>query len=707
MKIMRSFNLFLFLLFSLSYGLTQELENLDTIQLPKTHFVDQNITKLADKLLEGQQGDFDKFNRLFLWVVKSISYDVQKANSTNGSPLPDLNKILRTKSGICTDIAFLMDTLCKQAQLESYIVQGFAKDNLFDVGDPIYESNHVWNAVKLNGLWYLYDATWSQGRLTYEAKLKRKKIHDLQDKLYPKVKRKKYIIRIPKSECNKKKIKEKRFYNDHIFSYKLLSLFFHKRKYKVKHVFQMDKSYNFYLTHPQILALTHIPENPIWLLDGQTYHQIENQESDSSFYYLTKKIYALQNRSGTPCEACDALNSLAPDKKLELEIESSKTYNQKNQTSLWEKYYYLGDFYFQKAVNSTDTNQLLVYLDSSLFNYSISKNCLKKNIDHSKLNHSFLSKKNKKKFSQLISKNLIHLNTNRIHMNALKHRQKNIEGISKSSFLLNAKSYSLKRGFNYQAEKTIRIFKGKIPSSKLENLENKMEKMDKEIDSLNATIQALRINYDTLINYSTNQVWKLLTDTLSIDRFFAKSSLLRSQYLCDDYKKTMVDLYEELKQFEKQHNQFLYDSIYSKSDSCYLLMQNYKKFLQKRNKYLQKQTELMKVYTKFSGMTNETYSQKLIQFGELMQEDVCWIKKRKPQYQFFIVGVTILLNQKSGTIETIKSNTKTEEDRFQSVSKIYKKNKKRSITISKENLNFIRDKEKEAKSKRKEILKLI
>jgi hypothetical protein len=704
---MRSIILQLYLLLFPLLGITQEMEVLDTLTLPNTFFVDQNITKLSEKLIEGKETDFDKFNNLFLWVVKSIQYDFRKANSPNGSPFPNLEQILKTKRGICTDIAFLMDTLCKLSQLESYIVTGFAKDNLYDIKDPIYESNHVWNAVKLGGLWYLYDATWSQGRYTYEPKLKHQKIHQWKDKLSKKIKRKKYIVKIKKSECNKRKIKEKRYYNSNTFTYKLVHFFFHKKRYKLKFKFQVHKSYNFYLTHPQVLAITHIPDNPVWLLNGEKNNKIQSFENDSAFYYLTPKIYSLQNRSGSTCSECDELITSSPIQKLNLESQVSSQFNPRNQIPLWENNYFKGDYYYQKALHELDTNLILSYIDSALFFYANGYNHLKKNIDYSKQNNAYLSKKNKKKQSELIAKNLIHLKNNRLHMNALKHRKDKVDEINKLTFILNTKSYAIKRRLEYQAEKNIRIFNGKIAPNKIENLSKKIDRYSLEIDSLNRSIDELRTSYDTLLLFSTNQVWKTLIDTARIDKYFGESSSLRSEYLIDGNKKIMADLYAQLALFEKKHNQFLYDSIYHKSDSCYLIITQYKKLIQKRNKHIQKLSSLLKDFTKLGGMDQVEYSQQLIVFTELMQEDICWVKKRKTNYIFFSSGVRILLGQKTHTIENIKGDTKAEINRFQTVSSIYKKNKKRSTTISKANIKFLREQEKVVKLKRKEILKLI
>src|SRR4051812_35328376 len=52
-------------------------------------------------------------------------------------------------------------------EIKNVLVPGYAKDHLDDVHDSAFIDNHAWNAVKLDGLWYLYDVTWSTGIPTF------------------------------------------------------------------------------------------------------------------------------------------------------------------------------------------------------------------------------------------------------------------------------------------------------------------------------------------------------------------------------------------------------------------------------------------------------------------------------------------------------------------------------------------------------------
>ena len=73
-----------------------------------------------------------------------------------------LSDLINKKSTLCTGYAFLVKELAGLAGIECEVIDGFGK-----VGNKSLKNmkipNHAWNAVKLNGKWYLCDPTWSSG----------------------------------------------------------------------------------------------------------------------------------------------------------------------------------------------------------------------------------------------------------------------------------------------------------------------------------------------------------------------------------------------------------------------------------------------------------------------------------------------------------------------------------------------------------------
>ena len=141
-----------------------------------------NLPQLAHKLTNNLSSEVDRFRVLHTWVCKNIANDYrlsehvtyQRAKLVNDSAeLAEwnqrvssrvLSKLLREKKTMCTGYALLLSQLAELAGLECRIVHGYARTataHVKELGIP----NHSWNAVKLDGRWYLCDPTWSSGSL--------------------------------------------------------------------------------------------------------------------------------------------------------------------------------------------------------------------------------------------------------------------------------------------------------------------------------------------------------------------------------------------------------------------------------------------------------------------------------------------------------------------------------------------------------------
>jgi hypothetical protein len=58
--------------------------------------------------------------------------------------------------------------MCSLARIQSRVVSGFGRGLNFSVFDPQtgpFKNNHAWNAVQIDGGWYLVDATWDAGHI--------------------------------------------------------------------------------------------------------------------------------------------------------------------------------------------------------------------------------------------------------------------------------------------------------------------------------------------------------------------------------------------------------------------------------------------------------------------------------------------------------------------------------------------------------------
>jgi transglutaminase/protease-like cytokinesis protein 3 len=132
------------------------------------------------KLTQPFDNDVDKFRAIYKWVCDNIENDYQAFSrnkkqralfANNEIKLLEWNekfsqqvfkKLKEEHKTVCTGYAYLVREMAKHAGIEAQIIDGYGRNitsNIRGKGVP----NHSWNAVKLNGSWYLCDPTWSSG----------------------------------------------------------------------------------------------------------------------------------------------------------------------------------------------------------------------------------------------------------------------------------------------------------------------------------------------------------------------------------------------------------------------------------------------------------------------------------------------------------------------------------------------------------------
>ncbi|HEV8511929.1 MAG TPA: transglutaminase domain-containing protein [Cyclobacteriaceae bacterium] len=145
-----------------------------------------NLNDLAEKLTTRLARDEEKFRAIYVWVCNNIKNDYQfywesklmrEKLMNNPSAIKQwekefsvrvFKKLLKEQKTVCTGYAYLVKELATRAGVTCVMIDGYgrtAKSNIGGLGVP----NHAWNAVQLNGRWYLCDATWSSGAINTES----------------------------------------------------------------------------------------------------------------------------------------------------------------------------------------------------------------------------------------------------------------------------------------------------------------------------------------------------------------------------------------------------------------------------------------------------------------------------------------------------------------------------------------------------------
>lgn len=109
---------------------------------------DANHEKQFDEIYSGTLMDEEKAKVAYAWILNNITYDYDCNPVYQYS---NLDKTLRTKKGICYDIANLFTAICRSQNIPCYSVDGYRKDD--------YQYKHTWNRVCIDGVWYNVDIT--------------------------------------------------------------------------------------------------------------------------------------------------------------------------------------------------------------------------------------------------------------------------------------------------------------------------------------------------------------------------------------------------------------------------------------------------------------------------------------------------------------------------------------------------------------------
>lgn len=109
---------------------------------------DVNHEKQFDEICSGFSTDKEKAKVAYTWIINNITYDYDCNPFYQYS---NIDKTLRTKKGICYDIANLFTAICRSQNIPCYSVDGYRKDD--------YQYKHTWNRVCIDGVWYNVDIT--------------------------------------------------------------------------------------------------------------------------------------------------------------------------------------------------------------------------------------------------------------------------------------------------------------------------------------------------------------------------------------------------------------------------------------------------------------------------------------------------------------------------------------------------------------------
>ena len=124
---------------------------------PKKYSNDKRA--LAEYLKKPANNDLEKARLIYSWIATHIRYDDDSFNSGNYGD-QNADGVLASRKGVCEGFSTLFQELGLQMGLEVEKISGYSKGYGYKAGKKFKDTNHAWNAVKIDGTWQLLDVTW-------------------------------------------------------------------------------------------------------------------------------------------------------------------------------------------------------------------------------------------------------------------------------------------------------------------------------------------------------------------------------------------------------------------------------------------------------------------------------------------------------------------------------------------------------------------
>lgn len=667
----------------------------------------KNPVTLAFELTKNKTTDKEKFDAIFAWVGSHIHYNYYAYFSSNGYGKPDIKQILKHRFAICLGYANLMDTLCKLSGIDNVTIWGYAKDDLFDVNDSIYIDNHAWNAVKLNGRWFVYDVTWSSGKpyvdLTKWSAFKYKYFI----RAFNKRKLQKAICeKIIKTECDTvPKIRrdtilvEKRTYWN-----KVWLRFLSKTKYRFGKTIRHKLSTDYYLCDPDTFVITHFPDDPAWALTNK--HKIREFECDSAFYHLTDSTYKHQNRHGRYCGDCDSyLTYDNLNMNIHLRNESAKS-NPRNLFIAMLCNYNICYLKFDESKKFEDSLSKVSLLDTAIFYNDLEKEQLRKSFTNIEIESELQRTKNRKKEEMLLNENYVHRDFINKHKNLIRTQNSSIHNIERL-FINNYRRMKQQKNRILRLDRHQEITRNvKNPDGKIAELTNKLRATDSTIAVLDSIINNLRMQFTaTQKQLNANVDFKILQNDSVFGPFY-KSMRLR-QYGFDNYKKPIVLVRKDINRNKENYVKDLDEKIYKKVELWEKLTEQLLDLTEKRDKLGGFAFDVASELVRRGKMSKDSLPARVNQMLDVNKQNSCWVKSISYDFSLTFGGFKRFLRKQEDAYFVIERENRIEGQRYVYTDREIQRRKRKYRNIVISNSRVVSKQGHIVKKEKREFLKML
>ncbi len=122
---------------------------------------DSKVAKKAKELAKDAKKDLEILTNIYYYVTENLTYDDNLAAAVPAGYLPDVEKVLESKKGICFDYAALMSAMLRLEGIPAKLVVGYA-GNIYHAWINVYIKDVGWidQVIYFDGeKWSLMDPT--------------------------------------------------------------------------------------------------------------------------------------------------------------------------------------------------------------------------------------------------------------------------------------------------------------------------------------------------------------------------------------------------------------------------------------------------------------------------------------------------------------------------------------------------------------------
>ena len=116
---------------------------------------DSTAVKKGYDLCMSAASDLEKVRSVYNYLISNIKYDYELAATVTASYVPDPDRTLKNKKGICFDYAALMAAMLRPQNVPTRIIIGYIDNNA--------SKSHAWNEVYIKGIGWIAVGIESKG----------------------------------------------------------------------------------------------------------------------------------------------------------------------------------------------------------------------------------------------------------------------------------------------------------------------------------------------------------------------------------------------------------------------------------------------------------------------------------------------------------------------------------------------------------------